>query len=316
MTTLRNHDYKKERLHKLGTELLTKKGKILYDVVLLQEFFGAFYSDRHREYFVDLMKQVRQKLTACFATALINKEGGALSSYLHTLPKLSHSAQLGYKFHGKSSRSFFSSFPSLWANAGLAIFSPYPVKDIVARPFKNQSFYDRWMAARGIISATVSLPSDKGGDMRFFSVHVGPTVYVLSSFDFIPVFIKQMADKFALQIGEVQDEITRQAKKHNLRGVIGGDFNVRVNTEPYKFLKDRLEDIGYVCKSTEFELPGAKMTANPPGEYLLTGGTREAKILDYFFSDLPGGSSEVANMTVSHDAFNMNSDHAPIILRF
>ena len=64
-----------------------------YDAVILQEFYGCVYSDRSRSHFVNIMKQA------------------------------------GYEFHSKSDNGITRNFPSLWANSGMAIFSPHELKD-------------------------------------------------------------------------------------------------------------------------------------------------------------------------------------------
>lgn len=86
------HDFKSERLEELATRLSDTNGSPKYDVVLLQEFYGCWYSDTHRDFFTKRM------------------------------------AQRGYAHVAKPKRT--ASFPALWANSGLAVFSPFPIDEI------------------------------------------------------------------------------------------------------------------------------------------------------------------------------------------
>ena len=66
-----------------------------YDFVLLQELYATWYSDTQRAKFVATMKRNGYRYVA--------------------LP------------------SAISTFPSMWANSGVAIFSRFPIKDICNR---------------------------------------------------------------------------------------------------------------------------------------------------------------------------------------
>lgn len=159
-SNLFSHDYKAERLACLADRLAVP-GTLepAYDVVLLQELFGCWYSDVHRLELVRLMKQ------------------------------------RGYLYHAMPSCSLLSILPSFWANSGLAVFSRHPLSDAASHTFKNQLFYDYWLVNRGVLGATVDAPREKGGKLRVFSVHFGPPVSVLTFFSFVPVAVMEFFDK-------------------------------------------------------------------------------------------------------------------------
>tara|TARA_B110000971_G_C19550268_1_gene294243 strand:+ start:157 stop:486 length:330 start_codon:yes stop_codon:yes gene_type:complete len=92
----------------------------------------------------------------------------------------------------------------------------------------------------------------------------------------------------------------------------------RVNSTSFAFLKTTLRTAGLVNLTHTFEKKGAENTANVKGELLLTEGTREGKVLDYFFGSerlLKGSKGKVGDMFCGEGKpYQMISDHAPILL--
>jgi endonuclease/exonuclease/phosphatase family metal-dependent hydrolase len=266
-------DYKAERLAALADRLATKGKKPAYDVVLLQEFFGCFYSDVHRIHFTKLM------------------------------------FERGYKYNACPPCSMKSIFPALWANSGLAVFSPYRVTQPRFQPFRKQLFYDYWLVSRGILSAKV----DVNGGIQVVSTHFGPPLSVLSMFKAVPEFLKTKFDVFDAQISDLVQTI--RSSPHP--SIVGGDFNAAVNGPHYRSLKSALASVDLVNTGLSFEQAGAKPTANPPEEKVLTKGIRAAMVLDYVFASSSLGKSTalVGGMAMKGDGCLEGmciSDHAPV----
>ena len=282
-------DFKSERLSALASRLSSSPhksgGPPLYDIVMLQEFFGCFYSDRHRQHFTALM------------------------------------TAKGYPYSCLPPCSLSSTFPSLWGNSGLAIFSPHPLSSPTFHTFKNQLFYDYWLVNRGILGVKVHVPlSVSSTPLSAFSVHFGPPVSVLTLFSFVPAWLTSLVDVFDKQTSELVELVS--SYDDGRLAVVGGDFNAPAAGPAYNRLKASLSCIGLYNTGPSFELPSAKPTANPPGETLLTKGLRTPKVLDYVFAAeaLTKGrrvSCIVGDMRVKNESrFEMISDHAPVETTF
>ncbi|GMI11549.1 hypothetical protein TrVE_jg8540 [Triparma verrucosa] len=243
-----------------------------YDAVILQEFYGCVYSDRSRSHFINIMKQA------------------------------------GYEFHSKSDNGIIQNFPSLWANSGMAIFSPHELKDERECCFSNQLAYDKFLVRRGSLTATVKYPLNSGKfkDVNVTSVHIGPPASVLTFFNWLPPWFFSLLDKFPIQISELSSEISPN------NSLICGDFNAIINGSDYEIIKNSFKIYNHLTGHFE-NTP--KTTANPLGEILLTRGLRQPKCLDYVFSSFPGSADiDVKSWACEEKAgFQFTSDHGPIV---
>jgi len=165
------HDHKRERLAALANRLVDEKGQALYDVVLIQELFGTWYSDANRQFFVAAMKERGYAFTA--------------------LP------------------SAVAVLPSTWANSGLAIFSPWPLSDETYTSFQSQMMSDFFAVNRGALGATVHLPS--GQQVRAFSTHFAPPLAVLDVFEGMPKFVHRALDVHPLQAAHLAKIVSSSA---------------------------------------------------------------------------------------------------------
>jgi len=201
---------------------------------------------------------------------------------------------------------------SLWANPGLAIFSKYEVSNIVSEPFSHQLFYDYWLVNRGVLSATISPPGFPA--VRVHSVHFGPPLGVLTFFAFLPRAIVRYVDKFNQQVDELVARVGSDTG--DLPAILAGDFNCTPDSPDYAYLKSKLLTVGVENAGPDFERADAKPTGNPPGEFMLTGGLRTPKVLDYLFAskDLAKlGQVYVGEQGVKEGrGFEMISDHNPV----
>ncbi|GMI53567.1 hypothetical protein ScalyP_jg5636 [Parmales sp. scaly parma] len=155
------------------------------DFVFLQEFYGCWYSDSSRKGFLKLM------ITNGFKHRAVPPATG--------------------------------SFPSLWANSGLAVFSrEHEVKDLTLHAFKRQSFYDKYCVNRGVCGCSTEIDGKK---LWIFSIHCGPPMNVLSFFDFLPSAVQKYCDVFEHQVVELAAMINMRKGEGEV--IVGGDYNCK-----------------------------------------------------------------------------------------
>eukprot|EP00750_Incisomonas_marina_P002949 INCI12783.4.p1 GENE.INCI12783.4~~INCI12783.4.p1 ORF type:complete len:374 (+),score=47.53 INCI12783.4:284-1405(+) len=274
------HDHKSERLGVLAKRLVTADGRPAYDVVMLQEFYGAWYNDSNRANFIAVMRRN------------------------------------GYSNCARPSR--FPVLPSLWANSGLAVFSPHPITEVENVPFSAQTIYDRFAVNRGVFACDVLVPGQHP-PLRVATTHFGPSLAVLQMASFLPKRVKDLLDVHPRQVKELCQVMDTPSHVRKAL-LLAGDFNAILGSVTEKDMCERLS-ASKISHLTEelFSGPCPPITANPPGELFLSCGGRLPHTLDYAFGRLlRAGPCKVLPQLVTEKKlpFEYISDHVGLHIEF